>query len=110
MPRIYEHEDGFRFEDGDLDILLDDDAIFANVHVREPMYDRVAVLDPRDDMYFQWWKVDSEPEIYEQMLFVASSVGSVLLRQVAGDGVKELFDNAHQLTETDVEHLLDEAA
>lgn len=123
MSRFYEkHLDGekqYWFETDGLDMQLNEDNLFGNLHEEmgedfiirktpDHIYDRIGVLDPRDEMQWQWWRVDLGDEAFEQIEYVCRRIGSFLVRQTALDVLKDQFDAtpAHQLQDNELDQLL----
>lgn len=117
MARFYdkETENGveFWFENGELDFQLHEDNLLANIHqdMTWDGWDRVAVEDPRDQAWWQWWKADfmesdQRRELFLQMASVAAAVGTILVRQTATVQLQNLFENSHQITDEEFNKFL----
>lgn len=109
MASIYEQEGTYRFSDGEeLDMELNENNFMANMHRSEPLKDRVAIEDPRDEAWWSWYRYDYQesPELFDFMASVAFEVGSVLIRHTAPEALDNLFFNRHQLTDDDFDQLL----
>lgn len=120
--RFYEKGEGedktYWYEHDELDMELTEANLFANLHEvmddesclhqsDDGLFDRVAVLDPRDDCWFQHWRYDLGDEMFGKLEYVVRKTGSYLCRQTALDQTKELFYATHQFTDTDFTQLLE---
>jgi hypothetical protein len=79
-----------------------------NLHRAEAYKDRFAIIE--GEIWNQWWRSDETEETFDQMENIGLVIGTVLLRETATVALNALFDTSHQLTDSDVNHLLDEDA
>lgn len=106
MGRFYEKQGLCWFTDGELEIPLDENNLLAYLHRDEPLKDKVAVEDPRDEEWWFWFRYDTVPEDFKAMVGLAQRIGTVIMRSTPTVQVNKIFDNQHQFTDTDYEELL----
>lgn len=109
MATFYDREDSGEiwFKKDELDMQLTQDNIMANLHRRESYKDRVAVEDPGDQQWWFWFRADHDPDQFDRMVAIAWEVGTVLVRDTAIEQVNLVFDNSHQMTDSDLNQLLE---
>lgn len=110
MLSIFEMDGGFWVDPGNEDdpFLLHQRNCFLNLHRLEKYMDRFSINNLMDDeFYYVWWRVDTDPELFDRMENVALTVGSVLLRDTPESDVQAMFDENHHLTEEDFNKLLE---
>lgn len=96
-------------EDNEFYFELDESNFMAHVHRILPMYNRIAIVDPRDETPWVWWQVDrKDPEEWESLYNTACMIGTVIMRGTPFDHILDQFDRMHQLTEIDMLKLLGE--
>jgi len=119
--RFYEQEGTYRFESGDgLDQQLDENNLLGNFHEvmdedgtvrksKDAIYDRVAVLDPRDELHYQYWRYDLGDETFTQLEYVVRRCGSFLVRQTALENIRNAFDASpnHRFNEDEFTQFLE---
>ncbi len=108
MSRFFERgeepdlEYWFEDEQAGLKFQLTNETFMANIHeiltpelsiveTDDAIFDRVCVLDPRDDEWFAFWRAEHS-ENWEKLEFMVRRCGTLLVRQVVLDLVKQQFD------------------
>jgi hypothetical protein len=107
MGRLFDREGEYIFEVDEIEIPLHENNFLANIHRQASYMDRLGVEDPRDNLFFVWYRSDQDPEVFNQMLRVAMEVGSVLLRDTPTTEVEAQFDRLHQLSDDEFTQFLE---
>src|SRR3990167_3706184 len=107
MPRIYDHEGEngveYWFENGQINYQLGENNLTGHLH-RDMFYDdydRISIEDPVDKEWWVWWKGDTDPEQFDAMLAIASTIGTILLRNTPLSEIEALYRVAHAPTDAD---------
>ena len=112
MARLFSDEGKFFFdtqEEPPFIVELNENNFYGNMHREAPYMDRLAIEDPRDGLSWSWWRCDQDPEVFDHMMGVCLEIGSLLMRSTPFENVSDLFDNAHQISDTEIEGLLGES-
>lgn len=79
MAKFYSIDGITRFNDGgEYDVELDQYNSMVFISESQPLKDRVAVLDTRDDGWWSWYRFEHDPEDFEEILGAVALVGTVV--------------------------------
>jgi len=109
MGKIFSDNEKYMFDSGETPpfiVELNENNLWGNMHREQPWLDRVAVEDPRDNLAWSWFRADEDPDTFDRMMGVVLEVGSVLIRATAVTDLSNLFDNKHQIQDTEIDELL----
>lgn len=108
MGRILSNSTGvFSYEVEGITVPMNTDTYFANLFRHEPFMDQILLEDPRDNLYWRWFRCDTKPDEFRSMLDVAYKVGHIVILDKAPVAVSNAFDQVHSLSEDDILKLLD---
>jgi hypothetical protein len=113
MAKLFERDGKFFFDTGEEPPYieeLNENNFMANLHRDDPMKDRIAITDSRDDLAWSWFRFDQDPEVFDQMVETAHMIGSVLLRSTPFEAIEGIFEQTHGFNEDDWDGLLDNPA
>ncbi len=109
MGKLFERGGEYLFnpeDDGSLEIPLHQNNMMIHMHRDTPYMDRIGIEDPRDSMFWTWFRADVEPTVFDNLADVAQRVGSVLLRSTPLTEVEDEFDKRHSVSEEEIDRLL----
>lgn len=106
--RFYERDQQYRFESGDgLDEAITDKNFWFWKNREKPQYDMAQMLDPRDGLNWYWHRFDVGDETIDQLEKIALAAGRFVLGSEPEEGVVQVFENKHQITDEELNQLLD---
>ena len=108
MARIFETEGGYAFDADDIQIPLNETNFIGYLHreAASQLMDMVGIQDPRDEMFWTWFRYNQDPETFDQMMGIAQTVGTVILRSTPLQETEQKFYNRFSFDDNDFDALL----
>lgn len=103
MAEIRGSNGAFEFDDEGFKIPITEENLVAHSHRNAPEMDCVALEDPRDELWWRWWREDTPEDQFNLMMRVAHTVGTVVLRNYPMEHIIDLFENRSQDDSTSVQ-------
>ena len=95
-------QNGFIFvTTDDYEIDVNQETMTALLFRNEEWFDRITVLDDRDNLHFSYWRDQIDHDVFEQVIEIAWFAGTVLLRDSAPQAVVEHWEKEHQITDVE---------
>lgn len=108
FDRGEEPDKEYFYENDEVTVQLNETTFIGNLHETmmpdmtiaesyDSVYDRVAVQDPTDNLYWSFWRIDVGDEKFTELEYVLRRCGSFLVRQTALQSTIDVFNSNHGL-------------